>query len=79
MSSRDEAWAAREHPRYQADIVHVLRTLGQGTPITPLRRWLVGSLLSTTKFWYQRTLNFIGREEAPVELLRVPVLDAATL
>ena len=79
LSSRDEAWAAREHPRYQADIVHVLRTLGQGTPITPLRRWLVGSLLSTTKFWYQRTLNFIGREEAPVELLRVPVLDAATL
>ena len=77
LLGRDEGWLRENKPEVAGAAIYALQGISRAGPPTPLRRWLVASLLSSTKFWYQRGLNFAGADSAPAFTRDVPDLAAA--
>jgi RNA polymerase sigma-70 factor (ECF subfamily) len=77
LLGHDEGWLQENKPEVAGAAIHALQGVSRAGAPTPLRRWLVASLLSTTRFWHQRGLNFAGAENAPAFARDVPDLAAA--
>jgi hypothetical protein len=75
LTDRDENWLRNNKEPLSQHAIHALQILKPGEK-TALRCWLARSMLSTTKFFYQRTLTFTGRENAPTYLCDVPTIQA---
>jgi hypothetical protein len=76
LLGRDAGWLRANKPDCAGAAIHALRGVsGAGEP-TPLRRWLVASLLKCTKLWCQHFLSIVG-EEAPAYARDLPDVRAA--
>jgi hypothetical protein len=53
LAERDEGWLRANKSECAGAAIHALQTVAQTGQPTPLRRWLVASLLKTTKTWIQ--------------------------
>ncbi len=77
LLGRDEGWLRKNKPEVAGAAIYALQAVSRAGPPTPLRRWLLASLLSTTRFWYQRGLNFAGADSTPSFARDLPGLSAA--
>jgi RNA polymerase sigma-70 factor (ECF subfamily) len=64
LLGRDERWLRKQVPQAAGAAIYALRGVVKAGPPTPLRRWLVASLLVATRYWYQRAVNFAGSPES---------------
>jgi RNA polymerase sigma factor (sigma-70 family) len=79
LAGHDEGWLRENHEDCVGAAVRTLRRVSSSSDRSPVRRWVVGSLLSATKFWYLQMLNRAGRDNAPGYASDVPALDAELL
>ncbi|MGD8238694.1 MAG: hypothetical protein PVH68_09095 [Armatimonadota bacterium] len=62
LLGRDEQWLRTNKPDCAGAAIHALRGVSRSGEPTPLRRWLVASLLKSSKLWCQTMLNRMGKE-----------------
>ncbi len=75
LVDQGEAWLRSRTPESAGAALVALQKLSRCGDKTLLRRWLVGSLLATTKHWYGRMLNFIDEGQLPEHLRHTPDLQ----
>ena len=77
LLGRDAEWLRSSKPECAGAAIHALRAVSQAGAPTPLRRWLVASLLKSTKIWCQCMLNNLAKAKTPANVRDMPdVLDA---
>jgi hypothetical protein len=74
LAGHDERWVREHHPDVAGAALFALHSVSQAGPATPVRRWLVASLLSPTKYFCRRALTFAGRTNAPAYAEQMPDL-----
>jgi len=78
LLDRDEAWLRESMSNGAVGAaVHALRGVSRAGESTPLRRWLVASLLKSAKIWCQCVLNNMGEESMPAAARDLPDVVAA--
>lgn len=80
LHGRHETWLRSTVPECAGAAVYALQGVCRAGSPTPLRRWLVASLLKTTKIWCQRALSRMGDELVPgyaSDLPRIPATGVA--
>jgi RNA polymerase sigma factor (sigma-70 family) len=75
LSGKHADWLRQRIPACAGAAVYALNKVGQGSELTPLKRWLVASLLSKTAFFCRRAISFIDDDELPEYAKDLPVLS----
>jgi len=57
LLGRDEKWLQERKPECADAAIHALQFVSRAGAPTPIRRWLVASMLKTTKLWCQFVIN----------------------
>jgi|GEM_PF-159217 len=77
LLGRNAEWLRSSKPECAGAAIHALRTVSRAGAPTPLRHWLVASLLKSTKIWCQCMLNRMAKAEPQADVGDLPnVLDA---
>ena len=77
LVGRDQAWLLANKPDCAGAAIHALLGVSHMGDPTPLRRWLVASLLKSTKIWCQCALNRLREENVPAYVRDLPDVTAA--
>ncbi len=77
LMGRDEKWLLASKPDCAGAAIYALQAVSSPGPPTPLRRWLVASLLKSTKIWCQRTIEVTGEDAVPAYARDLPDVVAA--
>lgn len=72
LLGRSVEWLRANKPHCAGAAIHALQGVSRAGAPTPLRRWLVASLLKSTKLWCQAMLNRMGKEEVPAYVRDLP-------
>jgi len=72
LLGKDEQWLRANKPELAGATIHALRGVSRKGDPTPLRRWLVASLLKSTKLWCQYALKVIPAESVPEYVRDLP-------
>ncbi len=79
LRGRGQEWLRANNPECAGAAIYALQGVSRAGPPTPLRRWLVASLLKSTTIWCQALLNATGRYDValPAYALDLPDVVAA--
>lgn len=66
LLGRDEGWLRSAKPECAGAAIYTLQGVSRAGAPTPLRRWLVASLLKSTKIWCQAALNRLREGPVPI-------------
>lgn len=77
LTDRDEGWLPGSKPEVADAAVRALGEVQQAGEMTPLRRWLIASMLKATKIWCEFALWDIGDASVPEYARDLPDVIAA--
>jgi len=77
LLGRDEEWLWANKPECAGAAIYALRGVSRAGAPTPLRRWLMASLLKSTKIWCQCMLNNVGEDKVSAYARDLPDVAAA--
>lgn len=72
LLGREEEWLQANKPECAGAAIYALRRVSRAGTLTPLRRWLVVSLLKSTKIWCQCALGNMGEDNVPAYARDLP-------
>ena len=77
LLGRDGEWLLETKPDCAGSAIYALRAVSNSGSTTPLRRWLIASLLKSAKIWCRCVLNNVGEDRAPAYARDLPDVVAA--
>jgi len=78
LRGRGQEWLRANKPECAGAAIYALQGVSRAGPPTPLRRWLVASLLKSTKIWCQALLNATARYDVALPAYALDLPDVVT-